>query len=113
MFRNLESLKNYSISLAAGNEYGVGPVTKQFVKTLATSMSKYITSDYHIILKYLKINYVIILYLFSVKYTPVPVNLFLVSAHEIFVKTKELIDTPISIYFTHQRINGTSIKYLQ
>lgn len=42
MFRNLESEKNYSISLAARNEYGVGPVSKKFVKTLPTSMSKYI-----------------------------------------------------------------------
>jgi len=40
MFRNLESAKNYSISLAARNEYGVGPMANVFVKTLPTSMSK-------------------------------------------------------------------------
>jgi len=38
MFRNLESAKNYSISLAARNEYGVGPTTNVFVKTLPTSI---------------------------------------------------------------------------
>lgn len=42
MFRNLESAKNYSISLAARNAYGVGPVTTKLVKTLPPSMSKYI-----------------------------------------------------------------------
>lgn len=83
MFRNLESAKNYSISLAARNEYGVGPTTNVFVKTLPTSM---------------------------VKYTPEPVHLFLVSDHNIFVKTKEMMDTPISIYFTNQTINGMSIN---
>lgn len=41
MFRNLESAKNYSISLAARNEYGVGPETNQFMKTLPTSISIY------------------------------------------------------------------------
>lgn len=41
MFRNLESAKNYSISLAARNEYGVGPESNQFVKTLPSSLSKY------------------------------------------------------------------------
>lgn len=48
-------------------------------------------------------------YLFSVKYTPEPIYLFLVSDHEIFVKTKEMMDTPISIYFTNQTINGMDI----
>lgn len=48
-------------------------------------------------------------YLFSVKYTPEPVHLFLVSDHNIFVKTKEMMDTPISIYFTNQTINGMNI----
>lgn len=41
MFRNLESEKNYSISLAARNEYGLGPATSRFVVTLPTTMSKY------------------------------------------------------------------------
>lgn len=41
MFRNLESAKNYSISLAARNEYGLGPTTNRFVVTLPTTMSKY------------------------------------------------------------------------
>lgn len=44
MFRNLDSEKNYSISLAARNEYGVGPISKKFVKTLPTSMSEYIVT---------------------------------------------------------------------
>jgi len=48
-------------------------------------------------------------YLFSVKYTPEPVHLFLVSDHNIFVKTKEMMDTPISVYFTNQTINGMNI----
>lgn len=47
--------------------------------------------------------------LFSVKYTPEPVHLFLVSDHNIFVKTKEMMDTPISVYFTNQTINGMNI----
>eukprot|EP00102_Acyrthosiphon_pisum_P027841 XP_016665051.1 PREDICTED: proto-oncogene tyrosine-protein kinase ROS isoform X2 [Acyrthosiphon pisum] len=83
MFRNLESAKNYSISLAARNEYGVGPMANVFVKTLPTSM---------------------------IKYTPEPVHLFLVSDHNIFVKTKEMMDTPISVYFTNQTINDISIN---
>ncbi|XP_025412408.1 proto-oncogene tyrosine-protein kinase ROS isoform X3 [Sipha flava] len=82
MFRNLESAKNYSISLAARNEYGVGPETNQFVKTLPTSI---------------------------IRYTPEPINLFLVSTHDIFVKTKELIDSPISLYFTNWTIYGVSM----
>jgi len=45
-------------------------------------------------------------YLFLVKYTPEPVHLFLVTDHNIFVKTKEMMDTPISVYFTNQTING-------
>lgn len=48
-------------------------------------------------------------YLFAVKYTPEPVHLFLVSDHNIFVKTKEMMDTPISVYFTNQTINGMHI----
>jgi len=51
----------------------------------------------------------VIHYLFPVKYTPEPVHLFLVSNHDIFVKTNEMMDTPISIYFTNQTINGMHI----
>jgi len=51
----------------------------------------------------------VIYLLFSVKYTPEPVHLFLVSDHNIFVKTKEMMDTPISVYFTKQTINGINI----
>jgi len=51
----------------------------------------------------------VIYYLFSVKYTPEPVHLFLVSDHNIFVKTKEMMDSPISVYFTNQTINGMDI----
>jgi len=51
----------------------------------------------------------LIYYWFSVKYTPEPVHLFLVSDHEIFVKTKEMMDTPISVYFTNQTIYGMDI----
>ncbi|XP_050056431.1 proto-oncogene tyrosine-protein kinase ROS isoform X5 [Aphis gossypii] len=83
MFRNLESAKNYSISLAARNEYGVGPMTNVFVKTLPMSI---------------------------IKYTPEPVHLFLVSNHDIYVKTIEMMDTPVSVYFTNQTINSVSFN---
>lgn len=52
------------------------------------------------------------IFLFSVKFTPEPINLFLVSTHEILIKTKELIDTPISIYYTNQTIYGMNIFIL-
>jgi hypothetical protein len=48
----------------------------------------------------------VIHYLFSVKYTPEPVHLFLVSNHDIYMKTIEMMDTPISVYFTNQTINS-------
>jgi len=48
----------------------------------------------------------VIHYLFLVKYTPEPVHLFLVSNHDIYMKTIEMMDTPISVYFTNQTINS-------
>lgn len=53
----------------------------------------------------------VIHYLFLVKYTPEPVHLFLVSNHDIYVKTIEMMDTPISIYFTNQTINSMYTYY--
>ncbi|XP_050428827.1 proto-oncogene tyrosine-protein kinase ROS isoform X2 [Adelges cooleyi] len=83
MFRNLEPGKNYSISLAARNQYGVGPNTTTYVITTSSSI---------------------------IKYTPEPVYLFLVSNHDVFYQTKELIDTPKSLYHTDQTINCVSLN---
>ncbi|XP_050535151.1 proto-oncogene tyrosine-protein kinase ROS-like [Daktulosphaira vitifoliae] len=83
MFRNLEPHKNYSITVAARNEFGDGSITAAIVTTLPST---------------------------KLKYTPEPINLILISDYSIYCTGKELYDIPRQLYHHNKKINSMTLK---